>query len=105
MNACFIVRAQVVDASVKDAFDRWYQDEHLPEAVTGFGAQRAWRGWSDVDPSVHYAVYEFDDIAKVRAIPGSEALKILVAEFDRAWGDKVVRSRDRVQVVQRVDAK
>jgi hypothetical protein len=51
MSACFIVRAQVVDASVKDAFDRWYQDEHLPEAVTGFGAQRAWcashvRSWA-----------------------------------------------------------
>jgi hypothetical protein len=57
-----------------------------------------------VDPSVHYAVYEFGDIAQVRAIPGSEALKILVAEFDRAWGDKLVRSRDRVRVVQRVDA-
>jgi hypothetical protein len=49
-------------------------------------------------------VYEFDDIAKARAIPGSHALKVLVAEFDSAWGDKVVRSRDRVRVVQRVDA-
>jgi hypothetical protein len=105
MSACFIVRAQVVDASVKDAFDRWYQDEHLPEAVKGFGAQSAWRGWSETDPSVHYAVYEFDDIGKARAIPGSHALKLLVAEFDRAWGEKVVRSRDRVRVVQRIDGK
>jgi hypothetical protein len=29
-------------------------------------------------------------------------LKRLVAEFDRAWGDKVVRSRDVVQVAQRI---
>ena len=103
MSASFIVRAQVVDASVKEAFDRWYQDEHLPDAVKAFGARRAWRGWSEVDPSVHYAVYEFDDIATLRAIPGSAAMKELVAEFDRAWGDKVLRGRDSVRVVQRIE--
>ena len=102
MSAYFMVRAQVVDPSVKDAFDKWYQDEHLPDAKKAFGAQRAWRGWSEVDASVHYAVYEFDDVARLRALPGSAVLKELVAEFDRAWGEKVVRSRDIVQVVQRV---
>ena len=104
MSAFFIVRAQVVDASVKEAFDRWYRDEHLPDAKKAFGAKSAWRGWSDVDASVHYAVYEFDDIARLRALSGSEALKVLVAEFDRAWGEKVVRSRDIVEVVQRIGA-
>src|SRR5512134_870272 len=103
MNASFIVRAQVMDASVKEAFDRWYQDEHLPDAVKAFGARRAWRGWSEVDPSVHYAVYEFDDLARLRALPGSAALKGLVAEFDRAWGQKVVRTREGVRVVQRIE--
>jgi hypothetical protein len=102
MSAYFMVRAQVVDPSVKDAFDKWYEKEHLPDAKKAFGAQRAWRGWSEVDASVHYAVYEFDDVARLRALPGSAALKELVAEFDRAWGEKVVRSRDIVQVVQRV---
>ena len=102
MSACFIVRAQVVDLSVKDAFDKWYQDEHLPEAMKAFGAKGAWRGWSDMDPSVHLAVYEFDDIAKLRAIPGSAAMKVLVAEFDRAWGKKVSRTREAVRVVQRI---
>ena len=49
MTAYFIVRVQVVDADAKDAFDRWYQDEHLPEALEAFKAWRAWRGWSEVD--------------------------------------------------------
>ena len=100
MTVRFIVRAQVVDAAVKGDFDRWYQDEHLPDAHKGFKARRAWRGWSDIDASVHYAVYEFDDIAAVRALPGSATLKALVAEFDRRWGDKVTRSRDIVDAVQ-----
>lgn len=105
MEGCFIVRAQVVDPSVKEAFDRWYRDEHLPDSLKAFGAKGAWRGWSEADPAVHFAVYEFDDIAKVRAIPGSAALKGLVAEFDRTWGEKVVRTRDPVRVVQRIGSR
>jgi hypothetical protein len=100
MSAWFIVRAQVVDAAVKENFDRWYRDEHLSDALEAFGARRAWRGWSELDASVHYAYYEFDDVARANAIPGSDALKRLAAEFDRAWGDKVTRSRDVVRVVQ-----
>lgn len=102
MTAYFIVRAQVAEAVEKGEFDRWYQDEHLPDARKAFNAQRAWRGWSELDPSLHYAVYEFDDVAGVRAIQGSDALKRLVAEFDRVWGDKVRRSRDMVEVIQAI---
>lgn len=104
MTAYFIVRAKVVDAAVKDDFDRWYQNEHLPDALKGFNARRAWRGWSAVDPLVHHAVYEFDDMAGAQAIQGSDALKRLVAEFDRMWGDKVTRSREVVEVVQTIGA-
>ena len=102
MTGRFIVRAQVLDASVEDDFDRWYQNEHLPDALKAFNARRAWRGWSEVEPNVHYAVYEFDDVEAARAIPGSPALKSLVAEFDRMWGDKVTRVRDIVDVVQTI---
>jgi len=101
MTAYFMVRAQV-DAKVKKEFDRWYQDEHLPDALKAFKARRAWRGWSEADPNVHLAVYEFDDVARARAIPGSDVIKPLIAEFDRRWGDKVTRSRDLVEVAQRI---
>lgn len=100
MSAYFVVRAKLVDASLKSSFDRWYQDEHLPDALKGFNARRAWRGWSALDPSVHHAFYEFDDLASAQAIQESAALKRLIAEFERAWGDKVTRSRDFVEVVQ-----
>jgi hypothetical protein len=102
MAACFIVRAQVADSVVKSEFDRWYQDEHLPDALKAFNARRAWRGWSELDSSLHYAVYEFDDVAGARAIQGSDALKRLVVEFDRVWGDQVRRSRDMVEVIQTI---
>ena len=102
MTACFNVRAQIVDADVKEAFDRWYQDEHLPDALKAFNARRAWRGWSEVDANVHDAVYAFDDLTAARAIPDSDALKRLVVEFDRTWGDRVTRSREIVDAVQTI---
>jgi len=104
MTAYFIVCAKVVDAADRHSFDRWYQNEHLPDALKGFNARRAWRGWSAVDPNVHYAYYEFDDLAAAQAIQGSDALKGLVVEFDRVWDDKVTRSRDVVEVVQAIGA-
>ncbi len=102
MSAYLIVRAEVVDASTHEAFDRWYQDEHLPDARAAFDARRAWRGWSAVDANVHYAVYEFDDVASAQAILDSDALQTLVAEFDRAWGERVTRRRDVEELVQMV---
>lgn len=103
MTAHFMVRAQVLDASIRKDFDRWYA-EHLPEALKGFKARRAWRGWSALEPNVHYAFYEFDDLARAKAIQGSDALKRLVADFDRTWGDKVTRTRDFVEVIQAISA-
>ena len=102
MTAYFIVRAQVENVAMRDAFDHWYQAEHLPDALKAFNARRAWRGWSAIVPSVHFAYYEFDDMARAQAIQGSDALKRLVAEFDRVWGDKVTRSRDFVEVIQAI---
>ena len=100
MATSFIVRAQVVDPQVRDAFDEWYQNEHLPDAEKAFGARRAWRGWSEVETNVHYAFYEFDELATVQALPGSPALTAMVAEFDRLWEGKVTRSRDIVHNIQ-----
>jgi hypothetical protein len=104
MTAYFIVRAKVADAALKDDLDRWYQDEHLPDALKGFKARRAWRGWSAVDPLVHHAFYEFDAMAEALAISSSDALKSLGVEFDRVWGDRVTRTRDVVEVMQVIGA-
>lgn len=104
MAAYFIVRAQVVDPAVKNDFDRWYQTEHLQDALKAFKARRAWRAWSAVEPNVHYAFYEFDDLAKAQAIQGTDGLKHLIGEFDRHWGVKVTRSRDFVDVSQALSA-
>ncbi len=102
MSAYFIVRAQVVEGAVKNDFDRWYREEHLSEALKAFKAKSAYRGWSRIDTSVHYAFYEFADIASASAILGSGELKRLAADFTRLWGDKVLRTRDVVEAIQSI---
>ena len=74
MGALFIVRAVVKDEDTREAFDRWYQEEHLPDALQAFRCRRAWRGWSEVEPLVHMAFYEFDTVEAVKALSGSDAL-------------------------------
>lgn len=97
-KAVLVVRAVVPEAD-RDAFDVWYRDEHLPDAAAAFGADRAWRGWSAVDPGVHVAFYEFADQRAATAILDSAALKRLVAEFDRIWQGRVQRSREIVHCI------
>ena len=71
--AFFVVRATVSDPAKRQAFDTWYSREHLPDAMKSFGALKAWRYWSDTDPSLHHAMYQFTDkTALDRAIEGPE---------------------------------
>jgi len=96
----FVVRAEVPEEKDRGAFDEWYATDHLPWAINVFGAQRGWRCWSRSDPAVHYAFYEFADVAQAQALIGSEKLKPLIADFDRVWGDRVTRGREILEIAQ-----
>ncbi len=97
MSAYLVVRAVVAEADRRD-FDHWYRTEHLPDAAKAFAAQRAWRGWSRSDTSVHYAFYQFADAAAAEAIVASPAIRALIAEFDARWGTRVTRTREIIEV-------
>ena len=45
-KALLIVRAEVADPADRPHFDRWYNEEHLRDALATFQADRAWRSWS-----------------------------------------------------------
>jgi hypothetical protein len=92
-SAYFVVRATVADPAKRAAFDEWYRNEHLPDAAKTFGVSKAWRFWSASDPALHQAMYQFADQAALDRVMSGEALKTLVAEFDRCWPD-VKRSRE-----------
>jgi len=92
-SAYFVVRATVTDPAKRAAFDKWYRKEHLPDAAKAFGVTKAWRFWSVNDPALHQAMYQFADQAALDRAMSGEALKMLVAEFDRCWPD-VTRTRE-----------
>ncbi|MBN9011643.1 MAG: hypothetical protein J0H25_01025 [Rhizobiales bacterium] len=100
----FIVRSVVADESKRAAFDAWYSREHLPDAIKSFGVKTAWRYWSKTDPSVHSAMYQFDDLASLEAAVGGTEMKRLIADFDRDWPD-VKRSREILALAEEYPAK
>ena len=98
-KAYFMVRAQVVSPSDRAKFDHWYGTNHLPLAMEKLRAEKGWRFWSRSDPSVHYALYQFNDIETLRSRIESPDFKLLVADLDTAW-PHVARSRDLIELVQ-----
>tara|TARA_R110002073_G_scaffold173956_3_gene331121 strand:+ start:224 stop:529 length:306 start_codon:yes stop_codon:yes gene_type:complete len=101
MTAYLIVRAEVPQAD-RTAFDKWYEAEHLPDAKQAFQVQEAQRGWSDVTPGVHIALYTFPSLARAREVQASQDIKDLIAEFDRVWQGRVTRTREVIEVKQRL---
>jgi hypothetical protein len=99
--AIFVVRATVADASRRQAFDQWYRDVHLPDAIKSFGVREAWRFWSLSDPAVHQAMYQFDDAARLEQAVGGEQMKRLIADFNRDWPD-VTRTRESLLLAETV---
>jgi hypothetical protein len=100
-KAYFAVRAEVPEGE-RARFDAWYENDHLPRALRVFAARRAWRCWSRSDPAVHVAFYEFDSVAAAEAATTGERMQPLVADFDRVWGDRVVRRRAILDIVQEI---
>jgi hypothetical protein len=99
-KSCLVVRAEVPDPGDRAAFDHWYATDHLPWAIRVFEARRGWRCWSRTNPAVHYAFYEFADIAEAQAATASEKIAPLVADFDRVWGNRAPRGGEILEIVQ-----
>jgi hypothetical protein len=99
MTAYLIVRAEVPEAD-RAKFEHWYETEHLPDAKAAFQSRSARRGWSDVTPGIHIALYEFPDLTRAREVLVSDGIKDLIAEFDRVWQDRVVRTREVIDIRQ-----
>ena len=97
--AFFVVRATVADPAQRAAFDKWYANEHLPDAAKSFGVTKAWRFWSSSDPAVHQATYQFDDEASLDRAMKGEGMKRLIADFNRDWPD-VTRTRETFVLAQ-----
>jgi hypothetical protein len=101
-TAYVLVRSVVPNPDDRKAFNHWYETDHLPHLISIFpGIQHAWRFWSRVDPSVHYAFGQFADMNALRGATESDGFKVVLANYDRNWAEKgVTRTRDVIERVQ-----
>ena len=53
-------------------------------------------------PGVHIALYTFPSLARAREVQASQDIKDLIAEFDRVWQGRVTRTREVIEVKQRL---
>ena len=95
----FIVKAKVKPEH-EDAFNQWYNEEHLPRALERFPGVLSGRRYKVMEGEDEYqflALYEFESYEAMHAAVNSDVIKQLIKEFDEAFGDV---ERKRILAVQ-----
>ena len=95
----FIVMANVKPEQ-EDAFNRWYDEDHMPKALNRFPGVISGRRYKIMDGGDGYnymALYEFESEAKMTETMQSDAIQGLIQEFDAAFGEV---NRKRVLAVE-----
>jgi len=95
----FIVMAKVKPED-EDAFNQWYNEEHLPRALERFPGVLSGRRYKVMEGENEYqflALYEFESYEAMHAAVNSDVIKQLIKEFDEAFGDV---QRKRMLAVQ-----
>jgi antibiotic biosynthesis monooxygenase (ABM) superfamily enzyme len=90
----FMVRATIT-RDKEAAFNRWYNEEHVPQVLQFNGAvsARRYRKILGDDRFEYMAVYEFASEEAFRRFETSDHLKTLVKEYDAHFGGVSERAR------------
>ena len=83
----------IVMARVKpeeeEAFNKWYNEDHLPKAVARFPGVLTGRRYKILEGDQEYqylAIYEFESYEKAHATVHSDIFQELVQEYDDTFG-------------------
>jgi antibiotic biosynthesis monooxygenase (ABM) superfamily enzyme len=92
----FLAVRATVDAGREDEFNRWYDDEHVPEAVNMFPGCLGGARYKvlDGDGTHQYvALYAFGTAAELKAALAGPEIKELARRYDQAIGSFSTRTR------------
>ncbi len=83
----FVVRATITKDK-EEAFNTWYNDEHVPQVLRYDGALSAkrFKKLMGDDKYQYMAVYEFSSESVLQAFLKSQALNDLRREYDKHFG-------------------
>lgn len=86
MTVLFVVKA-VPPKGREAEFDRWYNEEHVPDVLKfpGMASARRYRLLAGDDKYQVMAVYELKDEATYKRFMASDHLKMLIADYDKRW--------------------
>jgi quinol monooxygenase YgiN len=90
----FVVKATIAPEH-EDAFNRWYDEEHVPQFLQFKGAvsARRYRALAGEERYRYMAVYELADEAAYERLMASDHFRDLRAEYDRHFGQVSERAR------------
>ena len=79
----FIVKA-TIPADKEVAFNRWYNEEHVPQVLQfpGLVSARRYKALEGEDTYQYMAVYELKDEATYHRLMSSDHMKLLRKEYD-----------------------
>ncbi len=85
----FIVMAKVPPEK-EDAYNRWYNEDHMPKALERFPGVISGRRYKITDGGDGYnylAIYEYESFEKLMETAKSDSLKKLIQEYNDAFGE------------------
>lgn len=83
-----IIMAQVKPED-EEAFNKWYNEDHLPKAIERFPGVLSGRRYKILEGEEEYqylALYEFESYETMHATVHSEVIQGLIQEYDAAFG-------------------
>ena len=95
----FVVRATITKDK-EAAFNKWYNEEHVPQVLqfNGAASARRYRKILGDDKFQYMAVYEFSSEAAFKRFQESDHLKTLIKDYDAKFSG--VSDRERSAYVQ-----
>jgi antibiotic biosynthesis monooxygenase (ABM) superfamily enzyme len=90
----FVVRA-AVSKDREAAFNKWYNEEHVPQLLQFNGAvsARRYKKILGEDKFQYMAVYEFANEAVFKRFQESDHLRTLIKDYDANFGETSERQR------------
>src|SRR2546428_11046452 len=90
----FVVKA-TIRKDQEEAFNRWYNEAHVPQVLQfkGLVSARRYKALEGEDKYQYMAVYELQDEATYRRLMASEHMKALRADYDARFGAASERAR------------
>jgi hypothetical protein len=95
----FVVKA-TIGPEREAAFNRWYNEEHVPQVLQfpGLVSARRYRALEGEDRFRYMAVYEVQDEATYRRLIESDHMKLLRKEYDAHYAESELERSAWVQV-------